>query len=88
LLGGGRRCGRKRDRPAAGRHGRLPRPLSEIADYLSAKGLAVALDYSSRRGDTFEADHEKGVYTWTFNTGGIIVVKDIARLVWGLSVEV
>ena len=64
--------------------GRYP----EIANYLIAKGHNVALDYSRQRGDTFEADHTQSIYTWTFNTGGTIVVKDIPRLVFGISVQI
>jgi hypothetical protein len=63
--------------------GRYP----EIAAYLSGKGIDVALDYCRRRGDTFDADHQQRVYTWTFETGGGVVVRDIPRLVAGISVR-
>ncbi|HEX8443480.1 MAG TPA: hypothetical protein VF631_07520 [Allosphingosinicella sp.] len=63
--------------------GRYP----EIAAYLATKGLAVALDYSRARGDQLDADHGKGVYTWTFETGGGIVVKDIPRVMASITVQ-
>ena len=59
----------------------------EIAAHLAGKGVAVALHYSRARGDSFDADHEQSVYTWTFNTTGGIVVKDIPRVVGSLAVQ-
>lgn len=62
--------------------GRYP----EIAAYLAGKGLRVELVYSRARQDSFDADHDQSVYTWTFNTGGGIVVADIPRVVRELAV--
>ncbi len=63
--------------------GRYP----EIAAWLAGRGVAVSLDYFRARGDSFDADHEKGLYRWTFNTGGGIVVKDIPRVIGSLSIS-
>lgn len=64
--------------------GRYP----EIAPWLAGQGVRAALEFSRARGDTFDADHQKGVYTWTFNTAGGIVVRDIPRLVAGITIQV
>lgn len=63
--------------------GRYP----EIAACLAGAGLSVTLDYSRARGDSFDADHANGVYTWSFNTGGGIAVKDIPRVMASFTVE-
>lgn len=63
--------------------GRYP----EISDWLAGHGVTAALDYSRARGDTFDADHQSGVYCWTFNTAGGIVVRDIARLVAAITIQ-
>lgn len=63
--------------------GRYP----EIADYLASKSVQAALDYTPRRGDRFDPDYEKDEHRWTFETGGGIVVKDIPRLVWEMSIR-
>lgn len=64
--------------------GRYP----EIAAYLAGKGVKVQLDYSRARQDSFDADHNQSVYTWTFNTGGGVVVVDVPRVVSSLTVGV
>lgn len=64
--------------------GRYP----EIATWLALKGTPVTLDFSRARGDTFDADHNRSLYTWTFNTGGGIVVKDIPRVEASLTVQI
>lgn len=64
--------------------GRYP----EIAVYLARKGVNVQLDYSRARQDSFDADHEQSVYIWTFNTGGGVVVVDVPRVIWSLTVDV
>lgn len=62
--------------------GRYP----EIAAYLAGKGIDANLVYSRARKDSFDADHDNSIYTWTFNTGGGIVVADIPRVVWEMTV--
>jgi hypothetical protein len=64
--------------------GRYP----EIAAHLAGKGIKVALDYARARGDTFDADHDQSVYTWTFHTEGGIVVKDIPRVISSLILQI
>lgn len=63
--------------------GRYP----EIEDYLAGKGIKAALSYTPRRGDKLDLDYEQEVFTWTFNTGGEIVVRDIPRLIASLTIE-
>lgn len=61
--------------------GRYP----EIARYLSDRGVPVVLEYSPHRSDTLDCDYRNNLYTWTFATGGGIVVKDIPRTVFALT---
>lgn len=75
------------DLPAGGSGAWLGR-YPEISSWLAGQGITAELDYSRARGDTFDADHKKGVYTWTFNTAGGIVVRDIPRLVTGMTIQV
>lgn len=63
--------------------GRYP----EIAAWLGGQGVKAALEFSRARGDIFDADHDKGVYSWTFNTAGGIVVRDIPRLLAGIKIQ-
>lgn len=63
--------------------GRYP----EIAAYLATKKVTAVLDYSPARGDRFDPDYAKDVHTFTFNTAGVIVVKDIPRLIAGMTLQ-
>jgi len=63
--------------------GRYP----ELAGYLAAKGVECALDFTPRRGDIFEPDYENDVHTFTFDTAGGIVVKDIPRTVGRVTIQ-
>lgn len=63
--------------------GRYP----EIAAYLATKNVTAALDYSPARGDRFEPDYANDVHKFTFNTAGEIVVKDIPRLIAGITLQ-
>ncbi|HEY5712619.1 MAG TPA: hypothetical protein VIT38_12055 [Allosphingosinicella sp.] len=58
-----------------------------VVAYLAAKNVTAVLDYSPARGDNFEPAYEKDIHTFTFNTGGGIVVKDIPRAQFGLSLQ-
>lgn len=49
--------------------------------------MTAVLDFSARRGDSFDPDYEKDVHTFSFNTAGGIVVKDIPRLQFGMSLQ-
>lgn len=78
--------GEEFDLPRGGTGDHLGR-YPEIAHYLSGKGVTVVLEYSTRRGDTLDCDYRNDLYTWTFATGGGVVVKDIPRTVFALTVD-
>ena len=72
--------------PSGGNNRRLG-AYPEIEAYLGQQGVKANLVYVRSRGDHLDIDYEAEAHTWTFQTGGGVVVKDIPRLVQGLSLD-
>jgi hypothetical protein len=71
----------------SGGNDRLLGAYPEIVTYLSAQGVKANLIYTQSRGDHLDIDYEAETHTWTFQTAGGVVVKDIPRLVRGLGLD-
>jgi hypothetical protein len=71
-----------------GGNGRFLGSYPEIMNHLRGRGVDARLAFSRARGDELEIDHDTGNATWTFRTAmGDVVVKDIPRVVFSLSVD-